>query len=289
MDWNDLSILLAVSRCGTLTAAADKLSVNQTTVARRIDALEESLGTQLVERRRDGVRLTDEGRAAAAQIEQMEGIAMSLERSLLGTNTQLAGSLRVTTTTELAVNYPDLFARFAADYPHIELEVFTGYEVRSLARREADIAIRMVDRPKPPLFGRKLFRFEYGVYGARSLVSKIGKRKSLGSFPWVSWVKSSTARLTERWMKKHAPTADVVCRFDSALAIDAAVRRGVGIAFMRCAYGDLEPDLVRLRGPEPGFGYDAWVLTHGDLANTARVRAFMEHTGRYFDAIRKRQ
>lgn len=284
MDWGDLPVLLALSRSDTMTAAAKALAVNQTTVARRLDALEEALGVQLVERRRDGISLTEEGAAAARAAEQMEGVAIELERALVGGSTRLAGAVRVTTADMLAVHHPDLFTTFAEQFPEIELEVVTGYALQSLARREADVAIRLTPKPAEHLFGRKLGVAGYGVYGSRALVTEIGRRARLDRFPWLGWTKEVGAKGTEAWMKKHVPGARITCRHDTALAMHAAAAAGAGLLLMPCIYGDAHPELVRVRGPIPGLGYDLWVLTHRDLAKTARVRAFLRHVGEYFDA-----
>lgn len=153
VNWNDLSVLLAVSRSSTMTGAARRLGVDQTTVSRRLRALEESVGVRLVSRRRDGITLTEAGLEAARAGEIMETVATDLERSLVGSDAQLAGTVRVTTVALLAHHHPDLFSGFAERYPAIELEVETASSFRSLSRREADLAIRFTDRPDPSLFG----------------------------------------------------------------------------------------------------------------------------------------
>lgn len=283
MNWNDLAILLAVSRSQTVTEAAAHLGVVQTTVSRRLDALEDSLGVALVERGRDGVRLTEEGVIAARAAEQMEGLVHEVERSIIGASAELAGALTVTIPPMLADEYPDLFAVFAAQHPKIELEVATTLDAISLARREADVAIRMTNQPAESLYGRRLARMEYGVYGAHDLVASVSSR-ALDAFPWLTWRASVGAKLTAQWMKREVPAATIVCRYDSGPSLRAGVRAGAGIGFLPCVFGDADPLLTRLLGPVPEFGYDMWVLTHQDLANTARVRAFMTHVAGYFAA-----
>ena len=61
LDWNDLRYFLAVARGGSTLAAGRSLRVSQTTVARRIAALERALGFPLFERRQAGYSLSDEG------------------------------------------------------------------------------------------------------------------------------------------------------------------------------------------------------------------------------------
>ena len=282
MNWADLNTLLAVARSETLTAAAATLAVNQTTVSRRLDALEESLGTRLVERDRRGVRLTVGGERAKATAEQMEALVFELERELIGGDARLSGNLRVTTTDTIAAYHPELFSGFAERYPEVALEVATSYRERSLTRREADLAIRWTKQPAEHLFGRKVAHVHYALYAAKPLVARIGLHAKLDRYPWVGWDAASGDRLTDRWVAGNVLNARVVCRYDSALTLHAAVRSGVGAGFVPCAYADAWPELVRIRPVEPSFAYDIWALAPSELATTARVRAFMSHAGEYF-------
>ena len=60
-DWSDLRYFLAIAREGSTHAAAAALGVNQSTVQRRLAALEVGIGRKLVERHPAGYRLTDSG------------------------------------------------------------------------------------------------------------------------------------------------------------------------------------------------------------------------------------
>jgi DNA-binding transcriptional LysR family regulator len=284
MNWHDLNLLLEVSRSTTMSETAKRLGMNQTTVSRRLEALERSLGVQLVHRRRDGIGLSDAGIEAVRAIEVMETVANDLERKLVGSDTEFAGHVTVTATDSITHYHPDLFTNFAESYPTVDLEVDTGFSPRSLARREADVAIRWTAKPDEGLFGRKLVRVEYALYAARELVKSVGRRARLSRFPWLAFTAASNAKLTDRWMASNVPDAKIVCRYNHTLSMDAAIRSGSGIGFMPCAFADPDPRLVRLRGVQPDFGYDVWILTHPDLSRTGRVRAFLSHAGEYFDA-----
>ena len=85
-------------------------------------------------------------------------------------------------------------------------------------------------------------------------------------------------------MNEHAAEARVACRYEDLLSMYAALRVGAGIGFLPCAFADPDPELVRLRPVQAGFGYDIWCLAHPDLSATARVRTFIEHARAYFEA-----
>ena len=288
LDWDDLRVFLAVARSRTLSGAARKLGVNQTTVTRRLEALEARLGARLFDRSTAGVNPTTAAAEVVAVAERVEEYVSSIERQIAGQDMRLTGELRVTTIDMCAYYDVELFEAFAKRYPQIELELSVGYFPRNLTRREADVAIRWTDRPPEHLVGHQVATAEYAIYAATSLLERCSDRTELDKYPWIDWDIANNARVTALWMRKHIPPTQVVCRYDMALALHAAIRSGMGVGFMPCAYGDADPLLKRIRPIEPDFGIDIWLLTHPDLRSTARVRAFMEHASAYFASHRKR-
>lgn len=283
MKWDDLHIVLAVSRSRTMTEAAARLGVDQTTISRRLRLLEESLGTSLVTRRRDGFDMTEVGESVALSGEAVETIVHDLERQLLGVDTTLAGRLRVTTMDVMTQYHADLFTSFAQRYPTVELEIEATSNRRALTRREADVAIRWIEEPDEGLFGRKLARAEFALYASEELHRSVGS-SDLSKYPWLAFTAASKALLTEQFMKEHVPQATIVCRYEDSMSLHAAIRGGAGVGFIPCAFADPDPGLVRLRDVEPDFGYDIWCLTHPDLSTTRRVRSFIAHAAEYFGA-----
>ena len=81
--------------------------------------------------------------------------------------------------------------------------------------------------------------------------------------------------LQERWLDKLAPERRVVYRCNSTTALLAAARQGLGVVLLPCYIGDAEPALRRLDGPEPA-PHEIWLLVHGDLRRTPRVRAVID-------------
>nr|QQZ50489.1 LysR family transcriptional regulator [Phenylobacterium glaciei] len=101
-DWNDLKAFLAVARGGSTLAASKTLKINQTTVARRIEALEASVGLKLFERGQTGSRLTEAGEDLLAEAERMEAAAEAFGSRASAHQRGLAGTLKVTSTEILA-------------------------------------------------------------------------------------------------------------------------------------------------------------------------------------------
>ena len=101
-DWNDLRYFLAVAREGSTIAAADALKVNQSTVQRRLAALEEKLGRQLVERSPAGYRLTETGLKLRPHAEAVEAAVEAFRRQIASAATELTGTIRVTSAEGIA-------------------------------------------------------------------------------------------------------------------------------------------------------------------------------------------
>src|SRR6185312_15648439 len=97
-DWNDLRHFLAVARHGSTIQAAKALGMNQSTVQRRIAALERQLGRQLFERRSDGYRLTRLGEELCPIAERVETEVTDFTRRSASSDVELVGTIRVTCT-----------------------------------------------------------------------------------------------------------------------------------------------------------------------------------------------
>ncbi|MFT5709231.1 MAG: DNA-binding transcriptional LysR family regulator, partial [Oceanospirillaceae bacterium] len=144
LNWDDLKFFLAVSRAGSVRAAAQDLKVNHATVSRRINGFEHALGQRLFERTPQGylrTRLGDEIYNEAAYLEERLN---NIERRILGNNEQLRGEIRVTMSDIIG---QDLLlegcALFCLKYPQVELEILDSITLLNLANREADVAFRI--------------------------------------------------------------------------------------------------------------------------------------------------
>lgn len=284
LNWNDLRFLLAISRTGTLASAARELGVNYTTVSRRIQTLQEELGTQLVERTPDGHRLTEAGQRVSEVATDIEDKLHRLDLAMLATDHMMEGDLSVSMPDMFIKYLSPLFASFCEQYPSITLHIDTSNHIVDLSRREADIALRVTQQPSPQLFGRKLAHMAFGAYASREYLKRFEKN----AYPQMSWLCFATEYkpiLTEQWLDTHAAGANIH-RFHSTVGLFESIIGGMGAAFIPVLFGELEPTLQRLRPPEPGFGMDLWLLTHPDLKQNKRVRTLMEEIAREFEEKR---
>jgi DNA-binding transcriptional LysR family regulator len=289
-DWNDLRLVLAIARAGSLTGAAGALRVNHSTAFRRLGTLEERLGVRLFERLPGGSYLpTAAGERAAAAAERVETETAALGRDIAGQDVRLTGRLRVTASETLAFRLlTAAIGRFREAHPGITVELAIDNRVLSLSRREADIALRVMRPSEGDLYGRKLSDIAWTAYARRDLAERqaLGP-EALGGLPVIGWEDGVRGINAADWLGRQVPDAQVVYRTNSVVNQLVAARAGLGAAVLPCYLGDPEPDLVRLLDPVSELARELWIVTHTDLRRTARVRAFFEIVGDALQADRR--
>jgi DNA-binding transcriptional LysR family regulator len=283
-DWNDLRLVLAVQRAGSLTGAAPALGVDHSTAFRRLKGLEERIGVRLFERLPGGAyAATEAGERMAATAERMEDEALALDRAIAGVDHRPSGRLRVTCSETLAfARLTGHLAVFRRAYPGIVIELAIENRVLSLTRREADVALRPVRPREGELWGRKVAGVAWAVYGAPELVAALGPlagHDDIGRCPIIGWEQGTTRLAAADWLDRAAGAA-VVYRTASLVNQAIAAREGVGLALLPCYLGDGAVGLVRaLAAPIAEIAGELWIVTHADLKATARVRAFFDTVG----------
>lgn len=267
MNWDDARYLLAVRRARNVSAAASALGVSHTTVARRIAALARELDLRLIERTPEGPRLTPAGVELAALAEPMEAAADSMHRHVAAGERRLRGVVRITTTEALgarllAPRLPELAAR----HPGLGVELLPDPRAFSLARREADLAVRLVRPRERSTAGRRVGRLAYAAYASRRyLASRPATDRILAYGPPVTGAEVG-------WLERRFP-GTVALRTASTVALAAAATAGGGVAALPCFVGDAEPNLVRLPAPDEPAPSEVWLVVHRDLRRSAPVAA----------------
>ncbi|HZH28023.1 MAG TPA: LysR family transcriptional regulator [Azospirillaceae bacterium] len=272
LDWEDVRYFLALARSGTLSGAARALRVNHATVARRIGALEAALGKVLFDRRADGYGLSPHGQAALAAAMAMEQSALALPESIEAG--AFNGVVRLTTIRSIAhVFLIDRLGAFRREHPGIVLEILTDTRVMSLARREADIALR-IGRPKDSgLVGRKLADLHYAYYAAPAVADALADGASA---PLIAYDVDAEGIAEAAWLEKRAGGLPIAFRANSGEAQAAAARAGFGVAMLPRYIGDTDARLREVPFGEAHPPRELWLLSPRELARTARVRAVLD-------------
>ncbi len=276
LDWGHLRFFLELARTGSLSRAAQRLRVDRNTVARRVAALEEELGLSLFERGPQGWTRTGAGDELAALAGRVEEDVLALARHADARDRALSGTVRLTTATHLAAYLlAPALPRLRERHPGLVLEVAADQRMFDLTRREADLALRMGRPREVGLVTRKLSDVAYGLYASAAYAGGGARRVDFAADAFVGFDDSLARVPQERWLTRLAPDHRVVFRTNSTASLQAAARAGVGVAMLPCFLAEGDPAIVRLDGPEP-VQHELWLLVHGDLRRTPRVRAVIE-------------
>jgi DNA-binding transcriptional LysR family regulator len=289
-DWNDLKAFLAVAREGSTLGAAKAMRVNQTTVARRIEALESALALKLFERGQAGSRLTEAGQDLLAEAERMEAAAAGLAHRAGAHRRGMAGSVRVTATEILAnVAITPALAAFREAYPDLKVELIVTDQPLDLESGEADIALRAGEiLTDGDLVARKVAEFPYALYASRDYLLGRGLPAAVADLRRHDLIAGdgvNTPLPGVAWMLGQLPGQAPVVRFNSLTNMLDALKVGMGVGPFGCLSADLEPELVRLF-PIPETT-TTWLVTRRELKDTPRVRAFIDFFVPHFVQLQK--
>lgn len=280
-DWSHLRDFLVLVREETLAKAGDALGVDPSTVFRRIDALEEALGSTLFERRGRGYVLTATGEALVSYASRVEEQVLTLEREIAGRDQALCGAIRVTTTDTIALHLlADPLGRFRETYPGIRVDLSLDDRVFRLGRGEADVAIRPGPKPtEDDVIPKRVSGVASALYASKGYLERAGRPHSkaqLNKHTVVGLDETLSHVSYARLMRSLAPDAQVALRCSSLLGQAMAVEQGMGIGLLPSFLVDPNPNVVRLFPLESDVQSALWLIVHRDLRHMARVRAFVD-------------
>lgn len=275
MDWNDVRHFLALARTGSVRAAGAALGVSHSTVARRIETLEAQLAARLFDRSRDGYTLTEAGRQMMEGAERVEREMSALERNLVGQDERLAGPVSVTCcdgfVSQLLLR--ELRA-FCGEHPEIELAFTTDSRMFDLSKREADIAVRILQlgtQPPEHLIGMEVAPLVVANYVAIAHEDRLDPDRGATQTRWIA----SDVRKVHEMLIADSSYPDVPPwgSFASLELLAQAACEGLGLVMLPTYVGDREPGLRRLAHPDLRHVADLWLVCHPDLRDNARFRA----------------
>ncbi|MEP3047530.1 MAG: LysR family transcriptional regulator [Roseibium sp.] len=279
MNWDDIRIFLAIARTGQILAAARRLGLNHATVARRLTALEESLGTRLFDRSTSGCVLTEVGGRFFERAETMETAALSAEADLAGDTPEISGTVRIGAPDGFGVAYlaPRL-GRLTEIHPGLTVQLVPVPRSFSLSRREADIAVT-IDRPETGrLVAGKLVDYALGLYASKDYLAGRTPPRSpndLSAHDLIGYVEdllySPSLNYGTEFFKDWSARFEIA----SALGQTEAVRGGAGIGILHDFIARTDETLVPVL-PEMKLNRAYWMVTHESSRPLRHVQAVQD-------------
>lgn len=273
MNWDDVRIFLAVARNGQILGAAKALGLNHATVARRLSALEQAIGSRLFMRRTNGTELTAQGEQFLIHAEAMESAGLAAAEAV-DANSEIEGIVRIGAPDGFGVAFlaPRLH-ELVERHPLLRIELVPVPRAFSLSRREADIAVTL-ERPREGrLVARKLTDYSLGLYASRAYLERHGTPASLEELRFhrlVGYVEDLlytasldyTAAFSTEWRSQIAVS--------SAMGQTEAVRWGAGIGILHAFMASRDDNLVHIL-PQHALKRAYWTVLHEDFRTIKRV------------------
>jgi len=171
---DDLGFFVAVVDAGGFSAAARALGARKAHVSRRVQALEHSLGSRLLERTTRAVRLTEVGAAVYERAARAVALAREAREVVASQRAEPSGILRVSATQLLAelVLKPVVF-QFLHKYPHVSVELDVTSRNVDLVRERFDLALRVGVPTDSSLVGRVLGKGRAVYVGSPALLRAV--------------------------------------------------------------------------------------------------------------------
>lgn len=290
-EWSDFKVLLALAGAGSVAGAARALQVDHSTVSRRLAALEEAVGAQLLIRGGREFCLTAEGRTLAAAAQAMEAAAAQATRAVRAAKAEVQGAVRVS----MPPGFVPLLMRFmlpalAQQHPDLNVALHGDYQRVDLARGDADIAVRMARPMESDLVARRAVDVSWFVYASQAYLQAHGRPESpeaLARHRLVLYVEAMHGVAPLRWMEAHRGAALRISRFDNLEAACQATAADAGIAVLPCFIGDAVPQLARVFPESIGIN-TGWIVYHESLRDTARIRVVVEALVEVFERAEDR-
>ena len=267
VQWDDIRYFLALAEEGSLSAAARLLNVEHSTVARRVDALEQVLGLRLFDRLPRGWRLTPEGETLSTQALRLEEEALAFGRMASGVSA-LSGTVRISSPPAFASYFlsPRL-VHLRSRWPDISLTLIGEARETNLSRHEADLALRLSRPTAPGLVARAIGQLGFGVYATTDWCER-------GEHEWefLGYDESLQLSPQEQWLEKFAQGRPFALRANELATLFQGARAGLGLAVLPHFLGADDDRLVLMPGITCPVRRDLWLVLHPDVRRSPKVR-----------------
>ncbi|HCH70924.1 MAG TPA: LysR family transcriptional regulator [Colwellia sp.] len=285
MNWDDIKLFLEVARSERLSIAAKRLSLDASTLSRRLHKLEESLTTKLFERTVDGHVLTPDGTKLLQYARRMELDAGQAIEDIKEQQSVNSGRVRIGVTEAFGSFFiaPHLMA-LKQKFPNIQIELVHFSRDVKISRNEADIAIA-VEKPKnTSTIITKLCDYQLRLYGHASYIENINNKieiSQLAKYQWVSYVDNLLFTEQLSYLKELSTKlrVDIEPSFQSTSIISQyrAIKSGLGIGILPCFLAEQDASLVKLCINDIKLVRSFYLVTHPESKRLSQVNTVWEY------------
>lgn len=283
LDWNGVRDFLAAVEAGSLTQAAVGLRISQPTLSRRIAALEEQLGAQLLVRGPRHFKVTEAGKRLQSVAQQMRLTSKKIEGGSWDGVDLIGGTVRIS-ATEAVTNawLIEQLPGFVATYPEIAIEMVTDNRLTDLLNRNSDVAIRLLRPTQKDLIARKVGVMRVGYYASVSYVEQYGAPQTASDLSEHRTIAIEGSRKFASEVEAVTKNGKTALRLRNVLGVMRAIKADLGIGPVYCFHAAQQSDLVRVLEKEPLIEMEIWLTAHPELKENPSIRATYDYLNQCF-------
>jgi DNA-binding transcriptional LysR family regulator len=275
VEWSDFRVLLALARAGSVAGAARELQVDQSTISRRLSALEEALDAKLLLRGGREFSWTAQGRSALQAAEAMEVAAAGALRAIRASKEDVTGNVRVSVAPAfMHLLLRRLIPELRQTHPQLLVTIEASTARVDLSQGDTALAVRMNKPTEPDLIARRAFDCNWFLYASQAylaLHNKPATHDELEQHALVLYAELLHAAPPVRWLETYKAKARATMRVDSVESACEAAAADGGIVTLPAVVGDAATTLRRVF-PDPVADNTGWVVYHACVRDNTRVR-----------------
>jgi len=283
-DWNDLKYFLALHRLKRMTAAANALGIDQTTIGRRIKTLEKSIGAHLFLRLTDGYELTAAGERMLPIALEVERASSKIHERVAGEAVRLAGTVRIGAPDGLGTFFlAPMLAQFQREHPDVDVELVVNSRQFRLSHQEAHLSLDLSLPTSGRLLARKMTDYNLHFFAAPDYLARYGsptRLQDLRSHRLVGYITEMLFSTELRYLEALGITAPVGFASSSMIAQREAIRAGAGLGILPRFMALDDPELVPILTDKYVLKRTVWILSHQSTEDLSRVRFVSEYLQR---------
>ncbi len=270
----EIDLILCLTRTGTLAEAGLRLGLDDSTISRTLRRIEKGLGQHLFERSRSGIQATELALRLAHHAERIE-VELNIARALIGgADEEVSGTIHITTTDALASGLllPTM-SPFARQHPKMAFLINTGNELMSLAKRDADLALRATHHVPESLVGKNFGLIHSALYCGANYVLP----KDPANWHWIAVDDALPEHPSVRWRKQVYPDARPSVRVNTIVAVADAVRCGLGVGALPLFLASGQTQFRHIEFVAERFATELWLLMLPESRHLRRISTVFQY------------
>lgn len=293
--FEELRAFVAVVEAGSFTAASERLETAKSAISRRVSALEDRLGAQLLRRTTRRLNLTDTGRSFYERSARILADLDEAEAAVQQQHGELRGNLRVALPLSFGVRHMgESIAEFCRLHPRVTFDFDLNDRRVDLVQEGADLAIRIGHLRDSTLIARRLFDSRSVVCASPAYIEAHGLPQTPDDLQAHACLVYGNLAEPGRWVYRDESgtrsqvDVNVTMTSSSGDFLSDAAARGLGITIQptfiaghRICTGELMPILQDYDWPVS----PAWAVYPPTRHLSYRVRAFIDFLAEKFAGV----